>query len=621
MEVHDYRPPKATDQTLEEPHKTRVVLSPNSETLWADICLMNQKEGNTWTDRDALEVEARILVRLTMLAPCPLPDRTAVGVHSTSTVSRPGPTPYPHRQQCTSSFCTLSSPVSEAQGRCRGTRRSGDGEGTQGKIGALHEPQIHSTGRVCPKVSFNYVSTVKFSLIGPVSSFRVLEALQRYRMMKAQQATAQASQASATAAPAAAPGYGAPTVPTAPASAVPSSYGQPSVPMPPAVPPAIAIQPPPITAPAQPMAASGAADAAKRQGAGVGIHSPAQVPRTSATPVQQIGHAPTAIPPHLQPHAAQMAHRTPPRTSQSPHPPQNGASSASTPPGPDARPPSAMQRPPSQPNHAAAPPRPPSVRPVGAQPAHAQYQGMQQQAAANVKLAQNMIKKSQQQAAANGMAAGAFPQGAQPGAAPGQAAMPYYPYYQYPNAAQQRLNQPGQSATPVTRSPMNSSQGSTPQHSSPLAASQRLTTQSPRPGHTQQTQAQVQVQAAQAQVQTQPGQQAAGNYTYATLQHQYPAQFRPQAQGHPPQAPLVPHHAAHGAPAGSVANPQAAQRAAQQPYLPQPYMYYPVQNYWPIAGRGAPVANGQVQLPNISAHTQQVQMNANKAVQGGVQGS
>lgn len=66
MEVHDYRPPKATDQTLEEPQKTRVVLSPNSETLWADICLLNQKEGNTWTDRDALEVEARILVRLTI---------------------------------------------------------------------------------------------------------------------------------------------------------------------------------------------------------------------------------------------------------------------------------------------------------------------------------------------------------------------------------------------------------------------------------------------------------------------------------------------------------------------------------------------------------------------------
>ena len=64
VEVHDYRPPKATDPTLDEPHKTRVVLSPNSETLWADICLMNQKAGNTWTDREALEVEARILVRL-----------------------------------------------------------------------------------------------------------------------------------------------------------------------------------------------------------------------------------------------------------------------------------------------------------------------------------------------------------------------------------------------------------------------------------------------------------------------------------------------------------------------------------------------------------------------------
>lgn len=551
-------------------------------------------------------------------------------------MSRTGSPPYPHGQQCSPSFCTHPSLVSQAQGRCHGTGRSGDGEGASGQIGAIHESQIHSASRVCSKVSFNYTSTVSMSLIVMVSRFRVLEVLQQHRMMKAAQATTQAAtqaaaQASqATMASTAALGYGAPTVSAAPAPTVPSSYTQTSAPMAPAAPTAIAIQPPPIATPAQPVATSAAVDAAKRQGAGVGSQSLSQVPRTSATPVQQVGHAPTAIPPHLQTHAAQMAHRTPPRTSQSPHPPPNGTPSAPTPPGPDARPPSAMQRPPSQPVHAAATPRPPSVLPAGAQPVHAQYQGMQLQAAAaaNAKLAQNnMLKKQQLQAAANGAPTGAFPQGAQAGIAQGQAAVPYYPYYQYANAAQQRLNPPAQSATPVNRSPMNSSQGSTPQHSSPLAASRRLTTQSPRPGSTQQPQAQAQAQVQahapvvvpQAQAQVQPAQQAAPtNYAYAM---QYAAaQYRQQAQGHVPQAPLVPHHAASGAPAGSGTNPQGAQRTGPQPYLPQ-YMYYaPVQpNYWP--GRGGPVQNGQVQIPNISAHTQQVQMNANKAVQGGVQGS
>lgn len=66
VELLDYRPRKVTDPQLDHPETTRVVLMPNSETLWADICLMNQKSGNTWTDEDALNVEARILV-------CPQP--------------------------------------------------------------------------------------------------------------------------------------------------------------------------------------------------------------------------------------------------------------------------------------------------------------------------------------------------------------------------------------------------------------------------------------------------------------------------------------------------------------------------------------------------------------------
>lgn len=62
VELLDYRPPKGKDPVLEKPEKTRVVLTPNQETFWTDLCLLNQKAGSAWTDRDALEVEARILV-------------------------------------------------------------------------------------------------------------------------------------------------------------------------------------------------------------------------------------------------------------------------------------------------------------------------------------------------------------------------------------------------------------------------------------------------------------------------------------------------------------------------------------------------------------------------------
>lgn len=64
VELLDYRPVKAKDPVLVNPERSRVVLTPNSETLWADLCLMNVKAENVWTDRDALEVEARILVRI-----------------------------------------------------------------------------------------------------------------------------------------------------------------------------------------------------------------------------------------------------------------------------------------------------------------------------------------------------------------------------------------------------------------------------------------------------------------------------------------------------------------------------------------------------------------------------
>ena len=63
MELLDYRPAKSTQPDLEQPERSRVVLSPNDESRWADICLLNQKADNSWTDADSLQVEARLLVR------------------------------------------------------------------------------------------------------------------------------------------------------------------------------------------------------------------------------------------------------------------------------------------------------------------------------------------------------------------------------------------------------------------------------------------------------------------------------------------------------------------------------------------------------------------------------
>lgn len=63
VELLDYRPQRGKEPAPEKPERTRVVLHPNSETLWADICALNQKYGAKWTDLDALEIESKILVR------------------------------------------------------------------------------------------------------------------------------------------------------------------------------------------------------------------------------------------------------------------------------------------------------------------------------------------------------------------------------------------------------------------------------------------------------------------------------------------------------------------------------------------------------------------------------
>lgn len=62
VELIDFRPAKAKDPILENPDVQRVVLRPNAETLWSDICSLNAKSGSTWTDAEALEVESKILL-------------------------------------------------------------------------------------------------------------------------------------------------------------------------------------------------------------------------------------------------------------------------------------------------------------------------------------------------------------------------------------------------------------------------------------------------------------------------------------------------------------------------------------------------------------------------------
>ena len=64
VELLDYRPQKSSEPALKNPNKTRVVLHPSPETLWADICSLNQRNGSRWTDMDTLEIEAKLLVSL-----------------------------------------------------------------------------------------------------------------------------------------------------------------------------------------------------------------------------------------------------------------------------------------------------------------------------------------------------------------------------------------------------------------------------------------------------------------------------------------------------------------------------------------------------------------------------
>lgn len=62
VELLDYRPKRAKDPLPEKPESSRITLNPSDETLWTDLCLINQRHGSKFTDLDVLELEARILL-------------------------------------------------------------------------------------------------------------------------------------------------------------------------------------------------------------------------------------------------------------------------------------------------------------------------------------------------------------------------------------------------------------------------------------------------------------------------------------------------------------------------------------------------------------------------------
>ncbi|ORX99528.1 hypothetical protein K493DRAFT_109828 [Basidiobolus meristosporus CBS 931.73] len=61
-EIHDYRESYTTNVNGTNSNTNRVLLTPNAETLWSDLCLLNESYGAFWSEDFALEVESKILL-------------------------------------------------------------------------------------------------------------------------------------------------------------------------------------------------------------------------------------------------------------------------------------------------------------------------------------------------------------------------------------------------------------------------------------------------------------------------------------------------------------------------------------------------------------------------------
>jgi len=108
VEIEEFKQVNSKDNSKEteplEKTTTRVLLRPNSETLFADLCLLNQKSGNKWTDKEALEIEAKILVRIVFEPPVLPPQLYAhspcfVACDISTPLLGPGPSPGKDREQ------------------------------------------------------------------------------------------------------------------------------------------------------------------------------------------------------------------------------------------------------------------------------------------------------------------------------------------------------------------------------------------------------------------------------------------------------------------------------------------------------------------------------------------
>jgi transcription factor SPT20 len=65
VELLDYRPSKGQTEPLENPTRTRAVLNPNQESLYADFRLLRAKQGlDAWGDMEVLHAEACFLVSM-----------------------------------------------------------------------------------------------------------------------------------------------------------------------------------------------------------------------------------------------------------------------------------------------------------------------------------------------------------------------------------------------------------------------------------------------------------------------------------------------------------------------------------------------------------------------------
>ncbi|KAJ3721982.1 hypothetical protein C8R42DRAFT_69088 [Lentinula raphanica] len=61
----DYRPPKPNDPPLDTPKRSREVLHPTPETLWAELCVISASTAVQLAGAQGLKIEAKILLHTT----------------------------------------------------------------------------------------------------------------------------------------------------------------------------------------------------------------------------------------------------------------------------------------------------------------------------------------------------------------------------------------------------------------------------------------------------------------------------------------------------------------------------------------------------------------------------